>query len=302
MRKYLWLSLTVLSLSCAPSQQNGKSNLVVCTTGMLADACEQLLKGQDSIRVEALMGPGVDPHLYKATQGDIKKLMSGDIIIYNGLHLEGKMNDLFEKMRQKHTVAAAEAIPTAKLINSSDYADAYDPHVWFDLQLWQIVVAHLAAELIEEYPNLRETINNNWQSYRQKLIEADRELENMILQIPEKQRVLITAHDAFKYYGLRYGIEVKGLQGISTSSEYGIRDVSDLANFVYDRKIKAIFVESSIPKRAIEAVQSAVREMGGEVQLGGELYSDALGSANSPAGSYLGMVKENTETIVKALK
>lgn len=269
---------------------------------MLADACEQLLKGQDSIRVEALMGPGVDPHLYKATQGDIKKLMSGDIIIYNGLHLEGKMNDLFEKMRQKHTVAAAEAIPTAKLINSSDYADAYDPHVWFDLQLWQIVVAHLAAELIEEYPNLRETINNNWQSYRQKLIEADRELENMILQIPEKQRVLITAHDAFKYYGLRYGIEVKGLQGISTSSEYGIRDVSDLANFVYDRKIKAIFVESSIPKRAIEAVQSAVREMGGEVQLGGELYSDALGSANSPAGSYLGMVKENTETIVKALK
>jgi manganese/zinc/iron transport system substrate-binding protein len=249
-----------------------------------------------------LMGPGVDPHLYKATQGDIKKLMRADLIVYNGLHLEGKMTDLFDKMDNRNKLAAAEAIPAERLINNSDFVGANDPHVWFDAQLWQIVVKAMAEKLIEQYPEWKEKINSNTENYLVQLEALDKEVKSRILEIPKNQRTLITAHDAFKYYGLQYGIEVRGLQGISTTSEYGIRDVSDLAQYVYKNEIKSIFVESSIPKRAIKAVQSAVENLGGEVSLGGELYSDALGTAGGPAGTYIGMVLTNTETIVSALK
>jgi manganese/zinc/iron transport system substrate-binding protein len=170
------------------------------------------------------------------------------------------------------------------------------------VQLWQIAVKAMAEKLIEQYPELTEKISQNTENHLADLEALNKEVENRILEIPKMQRTLITAHDAFKYYGLQYGIEVRGLQGISTSSEYGIRDVSDLAQYVYKNEIRSIFVESSIPKRAIKAVQAAVIDLGGEVSLGGELYSDALGSAGSPAGTYIGMVRTNTETIVAALK
>jgi len=275
---------------------------VICTTGIIADAAQELLQGQDSISVSALMGPGVDPHLYKASQGDIKKLMDADLIIYNGLHLEGKMTELFEKMNHRNKLAAAEAIPAERLINNSNFASAYDPHVWFDLKLWSIAVRAMAIKLKEQYPALAPKIDSNEERYLAEINTLHLELTKLIAQIPERQRVLVTAHDAFKYYGLQYGLEVRGLQGISTSSEYGIRDVSDLAKYVYQQGIRAIFVESSIPKRAIEAVQAAVENLGGSVDLGGELYSDALGAANGSAGTYLGMVRTNTNTIVNALK
>jgi manganese/zinc/iron transport system substrate-binding protein len=164
------------------------------------------------------------------------------------------------------------------------------------------VVKAMAEKLIEQYPEWKEKINSNTENYLVQLEALDKEVKSRILEIPKNQRTLITAHDAFKYYGLQYGIEVRGLQGISTTSEYGIRDVSDLAQYVYKNEIKSIFVESSIPKRAIKAVQSAVENLGGEVGLGGELYSDALGTAGGPAGTYIGMVLTNTETIVSALK
>jgi manganese/zinc/iron transport system substrate-binding protein len=303
MKQGYFALLAILFMAACTSPQNQKaSNTVVCTTGIIADACQELLRGVDSIRVTALMGPGVDPHLYKATQGDIKKLMQADLIVYNGLHLEGKMTDLFEKMTNRNKLAAAEAIPMERLINNSDFAGAYDPHVWFDVQLWQIAVKAMAEKLIEQYPELTEKISQNTENHLADLEALNKEVENRILEIPKMQRTLITAHDAFKYYGLQYGIEVRGLQGISTSSEYGIRDVSDLAQYVYKNEIRSIFVESSIPKRAIKAVQAAVIDLGGEVSLGGELYSDALGSAGSPAGTYIGMVRTNTETIVAALK
>lgn len=302
--KHWYLALVGLLLfsACTPIGSQEQTNRVVCTTGIIADAVNELLKGQDSIRVEALMGPGVDPHLYKASQGDIEKLTQADLIIYNGLHLEGKMAELFEKMKRKNKLAAAEAIPAESLINNSDFISAYDPHVWFDLELWSIAVQSMANKLKEQYPSLSEKIDLNAERYLQEIMDLHKELGKLISQIPEKQRVLITAHDAFKYYGLQYGLEVKGLQGISTSSEYGIRDVSNLAQFVYQQEIKAIFVESSIPKRAINAVQDAVQDLGGKVNLGGELYSDALGAADGPAGTYLKMVRVNTNTIVKALK
>lgn len=292
----LWLG------ACSLPSQKSASNKVVCTTGIIADAVEQLLQGQDSISVSALMGPGVDPHLYKASQGDIKKLMDADLIIYNGLHLEGKMTELFEKMQQHTKLAAAEAIPKDKLINSSNFASAYDPHVWFDLKLWSIAVSAMADKLQEQYPALASRIGENEQSYLKEINSLHETLSIIVRQVSENQRVLITAHDAFEYFGRQYGFEVRGLQGISTSSEYGIRDVSNLAQFVYQQGIKAIFIESSIPKRAIEAVQAAVEELGGSVSLGGQLYSDALGATDGPAGTYLGMVRTNTNTIVEALK
>jgi manganese/zinc/iron transport system substrate-binding protein len=303
MKQWYFALLAALFISaCSAPQNRAVSNQVVCTTGIIADACQELLRGVDSIEVIALMGPGVDPHLYKATQGDIKKLMRADLIVYNGLHLEGKMTDLFDKMDNRNKLAAAEAIPVARLINNSDFVGANDPHVWFDAQLWQIVVKAMAEKLIEQYPEWKEKINSNTENYLVQLEALDKEVKSRILEIPKNQRTLITAHDAFKYYGLQYGIEVRGLQGISTTSEYGIRDVSDLAQYVYKNEIKSIFVESSIPKRAIKAVQSAVENLGGEVGLGGELYSDALGTAGGPAGTYIGMVLTNTETIVSALK
>jgi manganese/zinc/iron transport system substrate-binding protein len=303
MKQWYFALLAALFISaCSAPQNRAVSNQVVCTTGIIADACQELLRGVDSIEVIALMGPGVDPHLYKATQGDIKKLMRADLIVYNGLHLEGKMTDLFDKMDNRNKLAAAEAIPAARLINNSDFVGANDPHVWFDAQLWQIVVKAMAEKLIEQYPEWKEKINSNTENYLVQLEALDKEVKSRILEIPKNQRTLITAHDAFKYYGLQYGIEVRGLQGISTTSEYGIRDVSDLAQYVYKNEIKSIFVESSIPKRAIKAVQSAVENLGGEVGLGGELYSDALGTAGGPAGTYIGMVLTNTETIVSALK
>ena len=299
---YFALLATLFISACSAPQNRVVSNQVVCTTGIIADACQELLGGVDSIEVIALMGPGVDPHLYKATQGDIKKLMSADLIVYNGLHLEGKMTDLFDKMDNRNKLAAAEAIPVERLINNSDFVGANDPHVWFDAQLWQIVVKAIAEKLIEQYPLWKEKINSNAENYLVQLEALDKEVKSRILEIPKNQRTLITAHDAFKYYGLQYGIEVRGLQGISTTSEYGIRDVSDLAQYVYKNEIKSIFVESSIPKRAIKAVQAAVENLGGEVSLGGELYSDALGAKGSSAGTYIGMVRTNTETIVSALK
>jgi len=303
MKQWSFALLATLFISaCSAPQNRAVSNQVVCTTGIIADACQELLRGVDSIEVIALMGPGVDPHLYKATQGDIKKLMRADLIVYNGLHLEGKMTDLFDKMDNRNKLAAAEAIPAERLINNSDFVGANDPHVWFDAQLWQIVVKAMAEKLIEQYPEWKEKVNSNTENYLVQLEALDKEVKSRILEIPKNQRTLITAHDAFKYYGLQYGIEVRGLQGISTTSEYGIRDVSDLAQYVYKNEIKSIFVESSIPKRAIKAVQSAVENLGGEVSLGGELYSDALGTAGGPAGTYIGMVLTNTETIVSALK
>ncbi len=299
---YFAIIATLLLGACSLPSQRSTSNKVVCTTGIIADAVQELLKGQDSIRVSALMGPGVDPHLYKASQGDIKKLMDADLIIYNGLHLEGKMNELFGKMQQHNKLAAAEAIPKERLINSSNFASAYDPHVWFDLELWAIAVAAMADKLQEQYPALASKIGENEESYLKEINNLHDTLSKIVLQVAQKQRVLITAHDAFEYFGRQYGFQVRGLQGISTSSEYGIRDVSNLAQFVHQQGIKAIFIESSIPKRAIKAVQAAVQELGGSVNLGGELYSDALGSADGPAGTYLGMVRTNTNTIVEALK
>lgn len=300
------LLLCLLCFGCAQTIDKGpvpegKKMYVVTTTGILADAVKNIVG--DAAKVDAIMGSGVDPHLYKATQGDLEKLTDADVIVYNGLHLEGKMGEVLSKLdRFKTVVVGTGNIPKDRLLQSQNYADSHDPHIWFDVQLWQLVVQHIAAELQKKDPKNAELYARNAQTYLRKLEQLHTSTKQAIASIPEQQRILITAHDAFGYFGKAYGIEVRGLQGISTVSEFGLQDVSRLVNFIVDRKIKAVFVESSVSPKAIEAVVIGSRNKGHEVRIGGTLYSDALGEAGTPEGTYIGMVEHNVNNIVSALK
>ncbi|THF81736.1 metal ABC transporter solute-binding protein, Zn/Mn family [Cohnella fermenti] len=303
----LCLSLAVVVLSgCAESGStagegaSGPEQLrVTATIGMIADAAREI--GGDAAKVTGLMGPGVDPHLYKASQGDIRKLEEADIILYGGLHLEGKMTDILEKMGEGRTVkAVTDDIPEERLRKSGD--GVYDPHVWFDVGLWMIAAETIRDTLIEYDPSRKAEYEERAESYLKQLEELDRYAAEQIASIPEAGRVLVTAHDAFGYFGAAYGIEVVGLQGISTASEYGAKDVADLRDMLVQRQIKAVFVESSVPKKSIEAVLEGARRQGHEVRIGGELFSDAMGSEGTEEGTYIGMVRHNVDTIVQALR
>lgn len=300
MKKLLFALVAAFTLT-ACSETSKEETLIVCTTGMIGDAVKHLMG--DSVKVEVLMGPGVDPHLYKATQGDITLLNNADVIVYNGLHLEGKMVEIFEKLgRLKTTIAVGEQVDKSRLINSTDYVGADDPHIWFDVVLWSDAIAEVAGKLQKEFPTKTEKIAERLLAYQADLKKLDDFAKTQILSIPDSQRVMITAHDAFKYFGKAYGMEVRGLQGISTAAEYGLQDVSELVKFIVDRKIQAIFVESSVSKKSIEAVIEGCRERGHDVKLGGELFSDAMGSEGTPEGTYIGMVRHNVEVITEALK
>lgn len=308
--RILWASLWILSVfiifqACdpsSPSEDNTQKGLyVVATTGMIADAVQNI--GDTLVQVEALMGPGVDPHLYKATRDDLTKFRKANIIFYNGLHLEGKMGEVLERFaRQKKIVAVAEVIDPSLLISVGEGQGSVDPHIWFDVSLWQKVVAQISLVLQEADPENSQAYRENAQAYLQKLQQLHEAVGNQIATIPEKRRVLITAHDAFSYFGKAYNIEVRGLQGISTLSEFGVRDVSDLVDFIVKREIKAVFVETSIPQKSLEAVVRGCKNRNQTVEIGGTLYSDAMGAADTEEGTYLGMVRKNVSTIVNALK
>lgn len=280
--------------------EDGKLN-IVATTGMIADALKNIVG--DHASVEVLMGPGVDPHLYKATQGDLKRLTEADAIFYNGLHLEGKMGEVLKKLgRLKPVVAVADQLPKEVLINSTDYASAYDPHVWFDVSLWSQVVEITGQQMGQIDEVHAEIYQQNAKDYQESLDSLHDWVTSAIQMVPERQRVLITAHDAFEYFGRAYGIEVRGLQGISTVSEFGLRDVTELADFISSRRIKAVFVESSVPAKALEAVVEGVEQRGHATEIGGTLYSDAMGAEGTDASTYAGMVRSNVNTIVNALR
>lgn len=290
--------MLMLLVSCQPSAPKQDGKYFVCTTGMIQDAVARVA-GPEA-RVEALMGPGVDPHLYKATQGDLSRLTEADMVFYNGLHLEGKMGEVLEKLgRQKPVVAVAESLDSSLLLQADG---AYDPHVWFDVDLWSKVVLAIGASLAAQYPDEAAGYQERAAAYASELQALHEEVKASIASIPEAQRVLITAHDAFGYFGRAYQIEVRGLQGISTISEFGLRDVTDLVRFLTEKRIKAVFVESSIPARSVEAVVEGCAAQGHQVAIGGTLYSDAMGAAGSPEGTYTGMVQHNVQTIVSALK
>ncbi|MCA0172424.1 metal ABC transporter solute-binding protein, Zn/Mn family [Bacillus sp. RAR_GA_16] len=295
---------TLILVGCNSTEANKENEgkiKVTTTIGQIGDIAKNV--GNEHVSVESLMGPGIDPHLYKASQGDINKLSKADIIFYNGLHLEGKMGDIFAKMKEdKPTYPVAEAIPKDQLLVDQSNSEAVDPHVWFDIELWQYAVMEVRDALIEYDPDHKADYEKNAETYLNELKQLKEEAQEKINEIPEESRVLVTAHDAFQYFGQAYGMEVKGLQGLSTDSEYGLRDVQGLVNTLADRNIKAVFIESSISERSINAVVEGAREKGHEVKIGGELYSDAMGEKGSPEGTYTGMYRHNIETIAKALK
>lgn len=274
---------------------------IVTTTSIIADTARRI--AGEHAEVAALMGPGVDPHLYKASESDVRRLGEADLILYNGLHLEGKMGDILTKMaRSRPVVAVSEDIPQDQLREPPEFAGQYDPHVWFDVSLWARTLQPIVRELSELDPPNAESYRANAAALEKELTELDAWVKQQIETIPASQRVLVTAHDAFGYFGRRYGMEVVGIQGISTLSEAGLKDVDRVVGIVVEQGVKAIFVESSVPRRSIEAVQAAVRSQGREVAIGGQLFSDSLGASGSPAGTYTGMVRANVETIVNALK
>lgn len=274
---------------------------VVTTTGIIADVAQRI--AGEHARVEALMGPGVDPHLYKASESDVRRLSEADLVLYNGLHLEGKMGDILTKMaRTRPVIAVTEEIPEDLLREPPEFLGQYDPHVWFDVSMWAKTLGPIARELSALSPEHAREFEANAAALEKELTELDAWVEAQILTVPEPQRILVTAHDAFGYFGRRYGMEVVGIQGISTLSEAGLKDVDRVVSLVVDRKVPAIFVESSVPRRSIEAVQAAVRSRKHDVAIGGQLHSDSLGAAGSPAGTYPGMVRANVNTIVNALR
>ncbi|WP_371263410.1 metal ABC transporter solute-binding protein, Zn/Mn family [Paenibacillus sp. 1_12] len=290
------------SIDMSDKPAAGEPKLKVTTTvGMITDVVQQV--GGHHVDVTGLMKPGVDPHLYKASQGDIQKLDKADIIFYNGLHLEGKMGDIFEKMsKNKVTVAVSEKIDRSKLRSGAQMDSEFDPHIWFDVTHWMKATESIRDTLIKKDPAHSEDYKKNAEAYLKQLDALHKEVTDQIKSIPEQSRVLVTAHDAFGYFGDAYGVKVMGLQGMSTASEAGTKDVTDLRDFLVKNKIKAVFIESSVPRKAIDAVIQGAKEKGHELTIGGELFSDAMGEAGTPEGTYLGMVRHNVNTIVKALK
>jgi manganese/zinc/iron transport system substrate-binding protein len=272
----------------------------VATIGMIADIVGEI--GGDRVNVTGLMGPGIDPHLYKASAGDVRTLSGADLVFYNGLHLEAAMAEVLEEMNgRKPTYAVTEFIDRNRLHESQTYAGQYDPHVWFDVTLWRRAVDRVEAALIEQDPEGEAVFRGNAAALRDTLDALDAWVRERVVHVPPELRVLITAHDAFEYFGRAYGFEVVGLQGISTASEASTADVRRLVDLIIERGIPSIFVETSIPRRTIEAVQAAVRARGGQVDIGPPLFSDAMGNPGTPEGNYPGMVRHNVNTIVDAL-
>lgn len=274
---------------------------IVTTTGMVADVARNV--GGEYVDVTALMGEGVDPHLYKASPGDVSLLQGADLILYSGLHLEGKMGDILVKLaRQRPTYAVTEAVPEHILNEPPEFQGQYDPHIWFDVNLWSETVQFVRDLLKEFDPDHAEYYQQQAEQYLAELKELDEYVRRRIAEIPEERRVLVTAHDAFGYFGEAYGMEVLAIQGISTESEAGIHKVNELVDTLVERNIKAVFVESSVSDKNIKALIEGARARGHEITIGGSLYSDAMGPEGTPEGTYVGMVHHNVDTIVDALK
>lgn len=274
---------------------------IVATTGMITDIVQKV--GGDQVVVYGMMGPGVDPHLYKATKGDMDNLDKADMVFYNGLHLEAKLTDVLEMMgRNKTTVAVSREVPDSLLRFPKGFEGHPDPHIWFDLSLWERAVNTVGEALAEKDPANAEQYQQRAQALADSVSQLHDWITAEIATIPKDKRVLVTAHDAFGYFGRAYDIEVEGLQGISTVTEAGLYDVTQMVDMLTERGISAVFVESSVPRKAIEAVVDGCHDKGHALEIGGELYSDAMGEIGSPTGNYLGMVKYNVTTIVNALK
>jgi manganese/zinc/iron transport system substrate-binding protein len=295
MKKLAFIALICsLFLGCNDTKSKNEKFSIVTTTSMITDLVKNI--GGDKVIVHGLMGAGVDPHLYKASEGDVSKLSNANMIIYNGLHLEGKLVEVFEKMerQQLNTVAVADALDKKDLIASALFASNYDPHIWFNVEYWEKITVYVSDKLAEQLPEHRDYFKANANNYISQLKNLKQDLDAEIATLPVDKRRLVTAHDAFNYF--------VGLQGLSTATEAGVQDVQKTAAYIIDHKVKAVFIESSVPRRTIEALTASVNSKNHKVVIGGTLYSDALGNQDTPEGTYIGMLKFNVHTIVEALK
>jgi manganese/zinc/iron transport system substrate-binding protein len=272
---------------------------IACTTGMVADLVANV--GGEHVKVSQLFGPGVDPHTYAPSPRDVSLLQSADMVIYNGLHLEGKMTELFESLAQRvPSIGIGDHLSADKILRDED--GAVDPHIWFDVSLWAEATGIVAEALSQYDPNRAAEYKARAQSYRKKLDELHAWTRERIMEIPRNQRVLITSHDAFRYFHKAYGMEVRGIQGITTDTEASIAKINDLVRYIHANKLKAVFVETSVNERTMKTLRDGCARLGHEVAVGGTLFSDAMGDANSVEGTYEGMIRHNVESMVRALK
>lgn len=278
----------------------GEKVKAVATIGMISDVVREV--GRDRVEVTGLMGEGVDPHLYKASPGDVRAMSNADIIFFNGLHLEGRMADLIVRMASRtKVVQATETIDESRLREPPEFEGHYDPHVWLDVSLWQSVATRVRDALIEKDPAGKDAYTAAAGEYHALLGELHAYAASTLQTIPQSNRVLVTAHDAFGYFGRAYGLKVLAIQGISTDSEASLQDINALVDTLVSRKIPAVFIESSVPRKTIDALIEGCKGRGHTLTIGGELYSDALGKDGTLEGTYVGMVMHNVDAITKAL-
>ncbi len=303
------LSLTTLLAGCnqstsattAPSRILGKKLLVVTTTGMVTDLVRTV--AGDHAEVVPLMGPGIDPHLFKPTRNDVKKLYEADVVFYSGLMLEHRMEEALEQLSRsgRKVFAVTEKLDRMRLRSPPDFAGQYDPHVWMNVELWSACLPAIAEQLAAIDPQNATEYRSRAAATQGELQQLHEYVRTVIASIPEANRVLVTAHDAFGYFGAAYGIEVRSVQGVTTESEAGIQDVNALVDFLVERKLPAIFVESSVNSKNIQAVIEGCQSRGVTVKIGGELYSDAMGTGGTYEGTYIGMLDANATRIAHAL-
>lgn len=302
----LWLAALTMSALAGVSQAELVAPdprppvRIVATIGMIADVAREV--GGEHVRVTALMGEGVDPHLYKASPGDVRAMSDSDVVLYNGLHLEGRMADVIVKMAGRRTVAQVTDTIDEKLLREPpEFLGQFDPHIWFDVSLWANVVGRIRDVLREKDPANAEAYASAAGTYAQVLTDLHEYAKSTLATIPQDHRIMVTAHDAFGYFGRAYGLEVKAIQGISTDSEASLKDINSLVDVLVSRKVPAVFIESSVPRKTIDALVEGCKGRGHTIAIGGELFSDAMGKDGTLDGTYVGMVLHNVDTITRAL-
>ena len=302
-RRYILSAAVALAISAAGNVKVSASDMplhVTATTGMIADAARQV--GKKQAVVKGLMGPGVDPHAYRQTRTDILTLARADLVLWHGLYLEAQMEGFFRDLaKDRFVLAVGEAVPTDMLIAHDDYENKYDPHVWMDPERWTYVVRAIRDAMINRAPEFSTEMTASAGRHLLDINALAAYAKEVLATVPEGQRVLVTAHDAFNYFGDAYGFEVIGIQGISTESEAGLNRIAELVDLLVTRKIRAVFVESSVSDRNIRALIEGAAARGHEVTIGGQLYSDAMGEPGTYEGTYIGMIDHNVTTITRAL-
>ncbi|MBC7817658.1 MAG: zinc ABC transporter substrate-binding protein [Planctomycetaceae bacterium] len=292
---------TPSKIETKPNQKGGRLPRIVTTVGMVTDIVREVVG--DRGEVIGLLSEGVDPHLYKPTREDVAQLVGADVIFYGGLMLEGRMEESFKKQREsgKVVVGVAESLDKQELRKPPEFEGHFDPHVWMDVTLWSQCVEAVTKTMREFDSEHADEFTARADAYKKRLQKLDEYVRQSIATIPEQQRVLVTAHDAFGYFARAYGMQVKSVQGISTESEAGVADVNALVDFLVEQKIAAIFVESSVSEKNLQAVREGAEKRGWTVKVGGELFSDAMGAAGTYEGTYIGMIDHNATTITRAL-